>query len=411
MIRHRLKLLVLTPTFPYPPVSGGDIRVFHLLRRLSREFAIHLLPACTGSSERLIAETGIAAVYAPEMIQVRSFSPRAGRWLDFWRHAPHGIRLDVDPGYARALRRIVATTDFDGVVIDHLYMMQYARFLGSLPVFYLAADVETTKFARWHEGELLPMKRRLLHWAQHRVITWHESRLNTSARVAFAASQHDRDVLARLNGGGRFVAVPNGVDLEYFRARARQSFDGPPAVFFVGTMYYKPNREAAMFLAREIFPLVRCEIPDAMCHLAGKTGSSDYSGLNHPEQGVHMHGFVEDIRPFLEQAQILVVPLFIGSGTRIKILEAMGSGTPVVSSSIGAEGIDYSKGENILIADTAAELAASVVSLLRDRERCFTIGQAGRRLVEEKYSWDSSADVMRTEMLRALEKKAKPDTQ
>ena len=85
------------------------------------------------------------------------------------------------------------------------------------------------------------MKRRLLHWAQTRVIAWQESRLDTRTRVAFTTSQHDRGVLARLNRGGRFVVVPNGVDLAYFRLRSRQSFDGPPAVFFIGTMYYKPN--------------------------------------------------------------------------------------------------------------------------------------------------------------------------
>ena len=139
-VRRRLKLLVLTPSFPYPPVSGGDIRVFHLLRRLSRVFDIHLLSQGGGSSERLIAETGIAVVHSYQQVEVRSLWSLAKRRIDFWRHAPHGIRLDVDPGYARTLKRIVAATSFDGVLIDHLYMMQYARFLGPLPVFYSATS-------------------------------------------------------------------------------------------------------------------------------------------------------------------------------------------------------------------------------------------------------------------------------
>ena len=176
-------------------------------------------------------------------------------------------------------------------------------------------------------------------------------------------------------------------------------------MFFVGTMYYKPNREAATFLAREVFPLVRREIPEATCHLAGKTDASDYSGLNHPEQGVHMHGSLEDIRPLFAQAQILVV-LFSSAAER-----ASRSWKRWRRARPSCPARSRRRALITLTADTAAELATSVVSLLRDRERCFRIGQAGRRLVEQKYSWDAGADVMRTEILRALEKKAKPDTQ
>jgi glycosyltransferase involved in cell wall biosynthesis len=402
MTATRSRLLVLTPTFPYPPTSGGDIRVFHLLRRLSRSFEIHLLSRGSGDSQQLIDETGISAVHLCQQTDIVTGSSNASSRIDFWRYAPHGISLKIESEYAAKLTRLVADFALDGVIIDHLYMMQYVRFLKSLPVFYCAHNVETTKFARWYGTERLNIKRRVLYWAQERVIRWQESRLGTRSRVAFATSQIDRDLLARMNCTGRFVVVPNGVDLDYFRPRLRESFDLPPAVFFVGTMYYKPNHDAAVFLAREVFPRVRLQIPDAICHLAGKTGERDYSALNHPDEGVRMHGFVEDIRAYLEQTQVLVVPLFAGSGTRIKILEAMASGTPVVSTSIGAEGLDYSNEENIVIADTAADMAASVVALLRDRERCFRIGRAGRRLVEQKYSWDASADVMRAEIARVL---------
>ena len=398
----RRNLLVLTPAFPYPPVSGGDIRIFHLLRRLSSRFDVHLLPFAEGDSDRLIEETGITAVHARESAAgERSWHPR--RWIKFWRHAPHGLSMDVDPDYAQDVKRTVATTNIHGVLVDHLYMMQYARFVGSRPVFYVAADVEATKFARWYHGEHLSRKRRLLHWAQRQAITWHESRLGTRARVTFAASSVDRDALLRMNRRGRFVVVSNGVDLKHFRPRPRDSFDGSPSAFFVGTMFYRPNYLAAKVLAYELFPQIRRDVPDATCHLAGKTNREDHSELHRPEIGVWMHGFVEDVRPYFETSQVLVVPLSVGSGTRIKILEAMATGTPVVSTAIGAEGLDCTPGENILIADTVTDLAAAVVGLFRDRERAFRIGAAGRRLVEAQYSWDASGDVLRDEIGRALE--------
>jgi polysaccharide biosynthesis protein PslH len=194
------------------------------------------------------------------------------------------------------------------------------------------------------------------------------------------------------------VVVPNGVDLRFFRPRPRGSFGKPPSVFFVGTMFYRPNYLAARFLVHEVFPLIRREVPDATCHLAGKTNDGNYSELHDPDAGVYMHGFVEDIRPHFLDSQILVAPLSVGSGTRIKILEAMATGTPVVSTDIGAEGLACSDGENILIANSATELADAAVRLLRDREACFRIGMAGRRLVEEQYSWEVSAGVMRREI-------------
>jgi len=403
----RPQLLVLTPAFPYPPSSGGDIRIFHLLRHLASSFAVHLLSFTRGPSEALIRETGITAVHLYDSADAWSSSGDRRPRIRFWRHAPHGLSLDVDPGYARALSRLVAATAFDAVLIDHLYMMQYARFVHRLPVFYSATDVETTKFERWYENEHLSPKRRLLHWAQRRVVQWHESRIGKRVRVTFATSTVDRDALVRMNRSGRFVVVPNGVDLNYFRPRPRVSFGGPPRIFFVGTMYYRPNYLAARFLARDVFPLIRREVPDASCHLAGKTNEEDYSELHRPGMGVFMHGFVDDVRPHLEESQILVAPLRVGSGTRIKILEAMASGTPVVSTTIGAEGLECTHEENILLADTTEDLAAACVRLLRDREECVRLGTAGRRLVEQKYSWDASGEVLRSEIGRALGKESR----
>ena len=403
---HRYRLLVLTPAFPYPPVSGGDIRMFHLLRGLAQQFEIHLLSYSGGDSDRLIQETGIAAAHIHRATDNPTSWWQPMKGIGFWRYAPHGISLDVDPSYANTLKRTLASTQFHGVLIDHLYMMQYARFVRPRPVFYTAPDVETVKFERWHQGETLAPKRRFLHWAQRRVIRWYESRLWRRARVTFAASTVDRDLLVQMNRKGRFIVAPNGVDLSYFRPRSRSSFEGPPAIFFVGTMSYKPNYHAARFLAQEVFPRIRHHFPAAVCHLAGKTGKHDYAELNHPELGVRMHGFVDDIRPFFAQCQILLVPLAMGSGTRIKILEGMASGTPIVSTRVGAEGLEYTDGQNIVIADSAVDLAAAAVRLLESREECYRLGMAGRRLVEKQYSWDSSANIVRNEISDILKEDA-----
>jgi glycosyltransferase involved in cell wall biosynthesis len=335
-------------------------------------------------------------------MQLDSASARVRRRIDFWRDAPHGITLAVDPGYAHTLQRILETTTFDAVLIDHLYMMQYARFVRPCPVFFSATDVETTKFMRWYADEPRAFKQRVFHWMQQKVIRFHESRLDKQASVVFATSEVDRGALEQMNRGGRFSVVANGVDLAYFQPRPPDSFNQPPAILFVGSMFYKPNFQAATFLANEVFPAIRAQIPEVSCHLAGKTQKQNYSGLHQPQSGVYMHGFVPDIRPYLEKCQIMVVPLFVGSGTRIKIIEAMATATPVVATSVGAEGLNYSDGENIVIANSKDELASAVIRLLRDREMCSRIGAAGRRLVEKEYTWEASAAVLRNEIAYVL---------
>lgn len=396
-------LLVLTPAFPYPPATGGDIRVFHLLRRLARSFQVHLLSMYEGPAQPLIEATGIAHVHSLDARTRGSLAWKARQQINFWRYSPHGISLDVDPSYARTLKRIVATVDLDAVLIEHLYMLQYAHCARPVPIFFSAPDVESVKFSRWYAGEPLSLKRRLLHRAQLAVIRSYESRLARRTCAVFAVSEIERDLLQRMNNGrGRFVVASNGVDLDQFELRKPDSFNGPPRLLFMGTMFYRPNYTAARELVNEIFPLVRKEIPDAECHLIGKTDSGDYSALHAPNRGVHMHGFVDDIRPWLLESQVSVVPVRVGSGTRIKILEAMATGTPVVSTTLGAEGLSCVDGEHVSIADTAAGMADAIVHLLRDRGACVRMGAAGRRLVEERYSWDASAKVIQDEILRVI---------
>lgn len=321
----------------------------------------------------------------------------AGGWrqkLDLWRGAPHGLRLDVDPAFARALKDALTTIRPQAVLVEHIYLVQYRRLLGDVPVFVSCHNVETTKMRRWFDGQTAGVPARLRQRLQIETMRRFESNLGRVTRAVFATSDFDREELQRMNGVGRFLCVPNGADLNTFALRPAESFQGPPAAFFVGSLFYKPNLDATLLLKSEIWPRVRREIPDAVCHIAGNPGGLDLNSLNAPDAGVLFHGLVPDIRPWLARSQVMVVPLQVGSGTRIKIIESMATGTPVVSTTIGAEGIHYTPGENILLADTVEAMAKSTVRLLQDRPAALRIGRAGRALVESQYNWDHSAKIM-----------------
>lgn len=288
----------------------------------------------------------------------------------------------------------MARVEPQSVLIEHAYMAQYAKFIDHLPAFITCYDVESTKLRRWFLGNRTSFLAGLRQHLQMHAMRRFESSLGRLAHTVFATSELDREELQRMNGRGRFVCVPNGANLDTFTLRASSTFDGPPAAFFVGSLFYKPNLDAAITLKSQIWPLVRKEIPEAVCHIAGSHGGLDLNLLNDPGEGVFFHGLVPDIRPYLAMSQAMVVPLRVGSGTRIKIIESMATGTPVVSTRIGAEGLHSTDNKDILLADSTEELARSVISLLQDREAACRIGKAGRALVEALYNWDSSAEIM-----------------
>ncbi len=389
---------MLSPTVPFPPVAGGEIRTFQILRRLAKHLDITLLCHEDGPTRALERATGIE----------RALCGRAGgrvpsrRRLDLWRHSPHGIRLDLDPSFASALRELRDATRFDVVLVEHLYMLQYASLLPGVPVLLSAHNVESSKHARWFDGVPRPLRRRLRHWVQRRALVRAEENLAGRTEAVFAVSEVDCARLRRMNRGGRFLVAANGADLDHFRPRSRQSFEGPPAIVFVGSMSYEPNRRAAAFLKDRVLPLLSAALPGVSCHLIGSGSDEETRRLHAPAAGVHGHGFVEDVRPFLTRAQVLVAPITAGSGSRIKILEAMASGTPVVSTTLGAEGIACRDGVEIALADSPRALADAALALLRDRDACFRMGAAGRRLVEQRYGWERAAGGVAAEIERVL---------
>jgi glycosyltransferase involved in cell wall biosynthesis len=405
-----IRLLILSPTLPYPLDSGGNIRLYHIAKRLSSAFEIHLLPGLLPQSadhERALkAETGIAAIHPVEKVGRWTLRQRLWRRVDFWRYSPHSISLDEDPHYAETLKQLLRRYPFDVGLVVNLYMFQYRKYLAGFPVFYNANDVESVKYRRWYKGESLSPKRQLLYALQRVAITRFEARVAPRSAAVFVTSPTDGAHFQRLGGRGRILVAPNGVDLDYFRARTADSFSGRPRILFMGSFFYKPNLQAAVFLRDQLMPRLRAEHPEVSLDLVGNTaGVPEVAAWHDPPSGVYFHGRVGDVRPLLQSCQVFVCPIFIGSGTRIKVLEAMATGTPVVATSMGAEGIESEDQQGIVIADSVERMAAVVSKLLRSRELCAQVGHRGRELVEQRYSWDVAARVMADTIGRSVQRR------
>ena len=205
------------------------------------------------------------------------------------------------------------------------------------------------------------------------------------AEHVLAVSENDRDFFLRYTGKGRMTVIPTGVDIDYFSPSAGE--EEAKSIVFTGSMDWVANEDGIVFFIENVLPLVRQKFPRVKLFVVGRRPTMRLKRMAASEQNVEVTGTVDDIRPYLARGSVYVVPLRVGGGTRIKIFEAMAAGKAVVSTTIGAEGLPVSHGENVLLADEPESLAKYVVELLGDRARREKIGNSARKLVTESYSW------------------------
>jgi glycosyltransferase involved in cell wall biosynthesis len=247
-------------------------------------------------------------------------------------------------------------------------------------------NIESLLMKRYAECVTNPLKR------VYADVTWRKLwRYETTTYGRFdeclACSEEDRTIALQQAPAARVTIVPNGVDLQ-LGVSMEETHRISARLVFVGRMDYHANVDGIVWFSREVLPRLRAVRPDVSVQIVGGNPSPEVRRLAQPGV-IDVLGFVEEIGPFLREAAIVVVPLRVGGGTRLKILEALGLGKAVVSTRVGAEGIAITHGSNILIADEAGQFAESVLALLADPGWAHRLGLAGRRLVEQQYNWEA----------------------
>ena len=207
--------------------------------------------------------------------------------------------------------------------------------------------------------------------------------------AVLAMSESERDYIARVAGPGKAHVVPNGVDVGFFRFRPVDPTltPGPPRLLFVGNLQHRPNAQGIETFLRTSWPGLAKMFPELELHVVGPGASEELQ--RHGGRRVIFHGYVEDVRPHLAAATVMVVPIFSGGGTRLKVLEALAAGTPLVSTGLGCEGLSIANGREALLADSTSDFRDGVAALLQQPERRGALAEAGRHLVEGRYSWAS----------------------
>jgi glycosyltransferase involved in cell wall biosynthesis len=322
--------------------------------------------------------------------------------LNGWRHA----LLDPLPLRGR-YPRVSEMRDKIGALVREqrfdIVQVQQAYLAKMLPQTEAATVLDMADILSEHERLIMLAKTKTTHrfaaWLEWKKMRALEHRAVRRFDTCVTASEDDRARFLDLFPRARVAMIANGVDVDYFQPQPSLSVGAN--LVFVGSMQYEPNTDAVLFFHREILPLIREQRSDIQFYVVGWGPPPEIQALD-DDPNVTVTGFVEDVRPYLADGTVVVVPLRFGSGTRLKILDAWAMAKPVVSTSIGAEGLAVRHGENIVLADAPDHFARSVLGLLGDRQKRTRLGLVGRQLVEEKYAWSAIGQQMNDVYERVL---------
>jgi glycosyltransferase involved in cell wall biosynthesis len=387
----RPRLLLLVQTLPFPPDGGVHIRTFHVMRLLSRMFDITALCFFRRAERPRPSDVAASLDGLRPYAHVEAFPiPQEHDSTRFvWDHLRSVAMRKAYTWYAyssdevsRRVSELVAAGGFDLAHIDSLDLACYLPLLKGIPTVCAHHNVESSLLRRRAAAEPNPVRSGYLaHQAE--LLERLERRWSGGMAMNVAVSANDQAELQAIAPGAAFVQVPNGVDVDAFRPTVGHE----SGIVSVGGINWFPNRDALAYFCGDILPIIRASMPAAAMSWIGRAEADERSHYM-ARYGVELTGYVDDVRPRVQDAACFVVPLRVGGGTRLKILDAWAMGKAIVSTSIGCEGLAAVDGENILIRDTPEGFAAAVTQVLGDPALRARLGCAGRDTVEQRYSWE-----------------------
>ncbi len=391
----RNRILFLAQCLPFPPHSGVLNRTFHTLEELQREFDVTLVafsrrnhqPDGTARTNAVAALREVASdVEAPALIESEwSTGVKIANQLRSVLSGEPYVFYEYDnPEFEKSVQAAIRRNPPDLVHLDSIDLYGWVSQLPPVPTACTHHNIESELLRLPAEHVRFPGLARYIRY-QAGLVEKVERRMSPRFAINVMTSPRDEEHLLALAPGARTTVVPNGVDVDFFSQSSADEIV-PGRLVFLGPTYMFPNRDAVQFFLDSIFPRIREQCPGASLHTIGKNPPEDKAEFER-HAGTTCHGYVKDIRPLFGEAECSVVPIRVGGGTRLKILDAWSMGKAIVSTSIGCEGLATVDGENILIRDDPTEFADAVVRVLRDRNLRDRLGSEARRTVERHYAW------------------------
>ena len=382
-----MKILIISAQFPYPPRSGFATRVYQLARQLAKRHEVTLLSyVWPHEREGAAAMSNELTVRTIERAGVSPLAKRAAQAGSLFSARPYYCRYVYSLRMQEEIVRLCRAERFDAIQLESSLLCTF-----TIPrdarIVLDEHNVEYEVFRRMCETER-SLPRRAFNRIEHARFRRFEQQWWRRVDGVIVTSDREIGAVRAEAPETPLAVVPNAVDLEYFRPGPAEV--EPFTVVFNGILTYRPNVDAAAYLVQEVWPRVLRHCPQARLVLVGRNEGVDLRPLR--QAGVVVVGEVPDIRDYLRTACAVAVPVRMGGGTRLKVVEAFAMGKAMVSTSLGCEGLEAVDGEHLLIADDADGFAARLLDLFGDPALRARLGRAGRSLVEREYSWDLAGE-------------------
>jgi glycosyltransferase involved in cell wall biosynthesis len=381
--------LFVSPEIPYPPIGGHYLRTYNVLKLLSENHRIFFIGFVKDKEELEFKKDfkKLCESFDVFFIQEDDFSFRF--WLKVIRNLlspyPYIKHKYYNKNASRRIREILSEGQIDLVHLDMLPMSTYYSDLNSTPTILTNHNVESVRLHRWIQVEKNIFIKSFLAY-QYIKLRSYEKKMCPKFDKCVTVSSEDEKVLKKLCKSDNFAVIPNGVDIEYFKP-----LEGPIVpnrLIWVGGMSGPYNSDAVDYFLDEILPLIRAKKPEVEVDFVGGYPTKKLKQQELKNSHIKLHGFVDDTRPLVQKAAVFIAPIRSGSGTKIKVLNAMSLAKPVVTTSVGAEGISVEADKNIIIADDPKVFAEKTIYLLNNQHIANEMGMAGRKIIEKYYDWN-----------------------
>lgn len=402
-----MRILFLSQRFLMPMDTGGKIRTGNILKHLSKSHEITLISNYEFSKDEpyLKDMDDFCSNFIPipwKEVKRHSFRFFARLALQMFSLYPVSVLNDYSRRLNRTVKKECINNQYDLAICDFVQSALMFRGVKHIPLVLFQHNVEAMILKRHFKrsGNFIP---RIFWWLQWKKMAAFENTICQKFDRVVAVSTEDKKIFANLYNLKNVATIPTGVDIDYFRPMPHVD-EKKHSLVFCGSMDWLPNEDAMIYFITDIFPLIKKHFSDVTLTIIGRNPSPSFKNMVEKIHEVQLTGWVEDTRPILARGSMIIVPIRIGGGTRMKIYEAMAMAKPVVSTTIGAEGLPVSNGDTIIIEDNPDKVAERIIELMEHPDRRKKIGDDARAFVSKNYSWPRVGREFETVCTHALNK-------
>lgn len=383
------RILFLTTESPFPLDSGGKIRTYNLLKGIKTNFEIDLV--CFSESE-------VSSKYKSELSRVcdnsyiikKIYTNKKSKKVflknicrSFFKNKPFIIEKFHDKSYINTIKELLSKNTYEAVIIDHLSIATYIKYLdGKIKVILSQHNCEYLILKRTYENEKNPIKKLYL-FNEWKKTERYEKKICSQVNTVVALTEEDKSYLVDKNyNGNNIEIIPISIEINYRKKNYRSKVHN---LLFMGTMSWYPNEQGILWFLENVWLDLQDRFPDVNLYIVGKNPSDKIYKYNE-SKNITVTGYVEDINQYIELCDVAIIPLFIGGGMRVKVLECMAKGIPCISTTIGSEGIAYKNKENIMIADNEKEFINNIQYYNENSDQIIKIKENAFDLIQQYYS-------------------------